>query len=93
MRVVALSALTAAGDRIRRAGRAQHHPPSSGEYAKVVENLRGAWQKPQEVVSARTDRNELRQVDGKRPNRRVAAVRDAWFGWSVIIHRGTTGTL
>jgi len=30
----------------------QHHPPSSGEYAKVLENpCRDAWQKPQEVVS------------------------------------------
>ena len=31
----------------------QHHPPSSGEYAKVLEDpSRDAWQKPHEVVMA-----------------------------------------
>jgi len=31
----------------------QHHPPSSGEYAKVMEDpSRDAWQKPHEVVMA-----------------------------------------
>ena len=31
----------------------QHHPPSSGEYAKVLEDpSRDAWQKPHEVVTA-----------------------------------------
>jgi ubiquinone/menaquinone biosynthesis C-methylase UbiE len=31
----------------------QHHPPSSGEYAKVLEDQsRDAWQKPHEVVMA-----------------------------------------
>jgi len=31
----------------------QHHPPSSSEYAKVLEDpSRDAWQKPQEVVTA-----------------------------------------
>lgn len=31
----------------------QHHPPSSGEYARVLEDpQRDAWQKPHEVVTA-----------------------------------------
>jgi hypothetical protein len=52
MRVIALSALVLPLGFVAQVAH-QHHPPSSGEYAKVLEDpWRDAWQKPQEVVSA-----------------------------------------
>ena len=52
MRVIALSALVLPLGFIAQLAH-QHHPPSAGEYAKVLEDPRGTLgQKPQEVVSA-----------------------------------------
>jgi hypothetical protein len=52
MRVITLSALVLPLGFVAQVAH-QHHPPSSGEYAKVLEDpWRDAWQKPQEVVSS-----------------------------------------
>jgi hypothetical protein len=68
MRVIARSALVLPLGFVAQLAH-QHHPPSAGEYAKVLEDpRRDAWAEAAgSGERSRTDQNEVRQVDGKRP--------------------------
>ena len=88
MRVIALSALVlplgSDSSRRSRTSIILHRQANTRRYWRTLAGTPGRTAGSGE--RSRTDQNEVRQVDGKRPNRRVAVSRAAWQNQQRRLH-------